>query len=102
MCLDLLISKSCSFLTPLFCSYYKSIVLSGGLPAGKGVEGGDQCGEDGLILPTLLSFESNPQLTGLRLQKRQAVISDQLLPTEDRSRVDGWLIKIMFEGRGIL
>lgn len=40
MRLDLLISKSRSFQAPLFHSYYKSIVLLGWLPAGKGVEGG--------------------------------------------------------------
>ena len=63
---------------------------------------GNQCSEDGLILPTLLSFESNLQLTRLGLQKRHPKISDQLFPTEGGSGVDGWFIKIMFEGRGIL
>lgn len=40
LCLDVLFSKSCTFPTPLCCSDYKSIVLSDGIPAAKGVEGG--------------------------------------------------------------
>lgn len=38
-CIDLLISRNRSVPTPLFCSYYKSVVLLGGLPAAKGVQG---------------------------------------------------------------